>query len=41
MEPAISMRLPWPEPHIVLAKSPSPSAESSAAWSNGEQRIAR
>src|SRR6184192_3672432 len=32
------MRLPAPAPHIVLAKSPRPSAESSAARSNGETK---
>src|SRR5437667_9356886 len=37
MAPSIFMRLPLPIPHMVLAKSPSPSADSSAACANGEQ----
>ena len=32
--------LPAPVPHIVLAKSPRPSAESKAARSNGETKNA-
>jgi len=36
--PSMFMRFPRPVPHMVLAKSPSPSAESNAAFSNGETK---